>query len=162
MRLECLSLALVSASCAFLGCSQEAGDGPSPIRSIADLRGRRCGLVTGTVMHDVVDGVQKGVIYDAFNDTPSMVEALRLGKVDAVPLDTVVLRCWAANFPGDFEAVASIAANPYGYFFQKGSPLRQRVNAILAEMKASGVLPRIVSKWCDAPDMDGIALEPFP
>ena len=113
-------------------------------------------------MQDVVDAIQKGVIYDAFNDSPSMVEALRLGKVDAVPLDTVVLRRWAANCPGEFKIVATFADNPYGYFFQKGSPLRSRVNAILAEMKSSGTLKRIVSKWCDAPDMDGIASEPFP
>ena len=113
-------------------------------------------------MQDVVDAVQKGVIYDAFNDAPSMVEALRLGKVDAVPLDTVVLRRWAANCPGEFEVVAAFADNPYGYFFQKGSPLRSRVNAILAEMKSSGALNRIVSKWCDAPVMDDIVPEPFP
>ena len=113
-------------------------------------------------MPDVVDAVQKGVIYDAFNDAPSMVEALRLGKVDAVPMDTVVLRRWAANCPGEFKVVASFADNPYGYFFQKGSPLRGRVNAILAELKASGALKRIVSKWCDAPDMDSIVPEPFP
>ena len=145
---------------AILGCSRQSER--AEISSVADLAGRRCGIVTGTALQDVVDAVQKGVIYDAFNDAPSMVEALRLGKVDAVPLDTVVLRRWAANCPGEFKVVASFADNPYGYFFQKGSPLRQRVNAILAEMKSSGVLKRIVAKWCDAPGMDGIVPEPFP
>lgn len=146
----------------FLIRRASAADGVAEIRSVSDLEGRRCGIVTGTALQDVVDAVQKGVIYDAFNDSPSMVEALRLGKVDAVPLDTVVLRRWAANCPGEFKVVANFADNPYGYFFQKGSPLRQRVNAILAELKASGALKRIVSKWCDAPDMDGIVPEPFP
>ena len=156
-------LALLAVSCALIGCSRDAGEKPgTEIRTVADLEGRHCGIVTGTALQGVVDAVQKGVVYDAFNDAPSMVEALRLGKVDAVPLDTVVLRRWAANCPGEFKVVASFADNPYGYFFQKGSPLRQRVNAILAEMKASGLLKRIVSKWCDAPDMDGIVPEPFP
>lgn len=145
---------------AILGCSRESEH--AEIRSVADLEGRRCGIVTGTALQDVVDAVQKGVVYDAFNDAPSMVEALRLGKIDAVPLDTVVLRRWAANCPGEFKVVATFADNPYGYFFQKGSPLRQRVNAVLVEMKSSGALKRIVSKWCDAPDMDGIVPEPFP
>ena len=149
-------------SLVFCGCTREAGEVVSPISTVADLKGRHCGIVTGTAMQGIVDAVQKGVIYDAFNDAPSMVEALRLGKVDAVPLDTVVLRRWAANCPGEFKVVASFADNPYGYFFRKGSPLRPRVNAILAEMKASGALGRIVSKWCDAPDMDGIVPEPFP
>ena len=157
IRSACALLLLTGA---ILGCSRESER--AEISSVADLRGRHCGIVTGTAMQGVVDAVQKGVIYDAFNDAPSMVEALRLGKVDAVPLDTVVLRRWAANCPGEFKVVASFADNPYGYFFQKGSPLRQRVNAILAELKASGALKRIVSKWCDAPGVDSIASEPFP
>ena len=157
IRLACALLIPVGA---FFGCSRESDQ--FRIRSVADLEGRRCGIVTGTALQDVVDAVQKGVVYDAFNDTPSMVEALRLGKVDAVPLDTVVLRRWAANCPGEFEVVAAFADNPYGYFFQKGSPLRSRVNAILAEMKSSGALNRIVAKWCDAPVMDDIVPEPFP
>ena len=162
MRLSHLAFVFPTLACAILGCSRETGGGPSPIRSVADLEGRRCGIVTGTVLQDIVDAVQKGVSYDAFNDAPSMVEALRLGKVDAVPLDTVVLRRWAANCPGEFKVVASFADNPYGYFFQKGSPLRSRVNVVLAGMKSAGVLKRIVSKWCDTPDMGGIVPEPFP
>ena len=160
MKLWHFACALPVLTGAILGCSRESGC--AAISSVADLEGRRCGIVTGSALQDAVDAVQKGVIYDAFNDAPSMVEALRLGKIDAVPLDTVVLRRWAANCPGEFKVVATFADNPYGYFFQKGSPLRQRVNAILAGMKSSGVLKRIVSKWCDAPDMDGIVPEPFP
>ena len=163
MKSGCLAFVLFAVSCAILGCSREnAGGGASPIRSVADLKGRRCGFVTGSALQEVVDAIQKGVTYDAFNDYPSMVEALRLGKIDAVPLDTVVLRRWVANCPGEFKVVAAFADNPYGYFFQKGSPLRQHVNAILAEMKSSGALNRIVSKWCDAPDMGSIVPEPFP
>ena len=71
---------------AILGCSRETGGGSSPIRSVADLRGRRCGIVTGSAMQEVVDAVQKGVTYDAFNDTPSMLEALRL-SIDGVSLN---------------------------------------------------------------------------
>lgn len=162
MKLKYLSFALVSASCAFFGCSRGNGDGGSPIRSVKDLQGRRCGIVTGSALQEVVERIQPGAVFDVFNDYPSMVEALRLGKIDAVPLDTVVLRRWAANCPGEFAVVASFADNPYGYFFRKGSPLRGRVNAILAEMNSSGALNRIVSKWCDAPGMDGIVPEPFP
>ena len=152
---------LLFLTCAVVGCSREE-PGSAEVRSVADLKERICGTVTGSVMQEVVESVQKGVRFCAFNDYPSMVEALRLGKIDAVPLDTVVLRRWAANCPGEFSVVANFSDNPYGYFFRKDSPLRGRVNAVLAEMKSSGDLKRIVSKWCDAPDMDGIIPEPFP
>ena len=105
MKLWHFACALPVLTGAILGCSRESGC--AAISSVADLEGRRCGIVTGTALQDVVDSVQKGVVYDAFNDAPSMVEALRLGKIDAVPLDTVVLRRWAANCPGEFKVVAN-------------------------------------------------------
>ena len=144
------------------GCSR-TDERPAPqVRTVADLKGRRCGVVTGSAMQEALEAVQKGVEFSSFNDALSMVEALRLGKVDAVPLDTVVLRHWAAARPGEFEIVARFAENPYGFFFQKGSPLRARANAALAKMKASGELRRIVAKWCDAPSLDEVRSEPNP
>ena len=142
------------------GCSRTDGHSASPIRTVADLRGRRCGVVTGSAMQEVVEAVQQGVEFSSFNDALSMVEALRLGKVDAVPMDTVVLRRWASNRPGELEVVARFGENPYGFFFQRGSPLRERANVVLAKLKASGELQRIVSKWCDAPSLDEVRLEP--
>ena len=146
---------------ASVGCSPEGG-GKAPIRKVEDLRGRTCGVVTGSALQEVVESVQDGVAFCTFNDYPSMVEALRLGKIDAVPLDTVVLRRWSANCPGEFDLVGFFRDNPYGFFFRKDSPLTGPVNGVLARMKASGDLNRIVAKWCDSPDMGAIAEEPFP
>ena len=162
MKLWHFAPALAALACAMLGCSRETADGSSPIRSVADLRGRRCGVVTGSAMQEAVESVQKGVEFCSFNDALSMVEALRLGKVDAVPLDTVLLHRWAANRPGEFEVVGRFAENPFGFFFRKGSPLRDRANGVLTKMKASGELRRIVSKWCDAPSLDEVRFEPLP
>ena len=168
MKPNGLLFAAAFALALFSGCSRREevrvdAEGPAEIRTLADLEGRHCGIVAGSALQEIVDSVQKGVVFDVFNDYPSMVEALRLGKIDAVPLDTVILRRWLANCPGEFELAAeSFADNPYGYFFPKGSPLRDRVNGVLARMKASGVLRRIVTKWCDSPALDGIALEPYP
>ena len=98
-----------------------------------------------------------------FAGSPGYATSDESGKIDAVPLDTVVLRRWLASCPGEFRIAAeSFAENPYGYFFPKGSPLRARVNAVLARMKASGDLQRIVAKWCESPNLDGIAPEPYP
>ena len=152
---------VVLAVVASVGCSRKDAAGIR-IEGLKDLVGRHCGSVIGDAMPEIVGKLQPGVVFDTFNDYPSLVEALRLDKIDAVPMDTVVLRRWTANRPGEFKIVASFGDNPYGYFFQKGSPLRARVNGILAKMKDSGDLKRIVSKWCDASDMNGITPEPYP
>ena len=155
--LLCLAFALAP------GCSRrDAADGAGEIRAVADLRGRRCGNVLGAAMEDVVTRIEPQAVFSTFNDYPSMMEALRLGKIDAVPMDMVVLRRWVANRPDEFRLVDSFAENPYGYFFQKGSSLRSRVNGILARMKSSGDLKRIVAKWCDTPDLASVSPEPFP
>ena len=160
MKPNAFNFAAILAVTLAVGCSRQ--DDKAAINSLSDLRGRRCGIVTGSVMQEAVESVQDGVSFHSFNDYPSMVEALRLGKIDAVPLDTVVLRRWSANCPGEFKVVANFGDNPYGFLFPKGSPLRARVNSVLARMKASGDLERIVAKWCDSPDPAAVRLEPHP
>ena len=54
-------LALLAVSCVLIGCSRNAGEkSGAEIRTVADLKGCHCGIVTGTVLQDVVDAVQKG------------------------------------------------------------------------------------------------------
>ena len=145
-----------------IGCSRKEAVESAEIRTVADLKGRRCGNVLGAAMEDVVMRLEPQAIFSTFNDYPSMMEALRLGKIDAVPMDMVILRRWVANSPDEFLLADSFADNPYGFLFQKGSPLREKVNDVLARMKSSGLLKRIVTKWCDSPDLDSVVPEPFP
>ena len=143
-----------------IGANRSSASGDfADVNSVHDLKGRKCGVVTGSAMLEIVEKCQPGVVFSSFNDYPSAVEALRLGKVDAIPLDTVVLRRWVANRPGEFRVVGRFADNPYGYFFQKGSPLREKVNAVFARLKASGELKRVVDKWCEATDLASVKPE---
>ena len=156
-----LSLVAVLIGALTAGCTRHA-EMSTPIKTIADLKGRRCGTVAGWALQEKLEAMQEGISFSVFNDAPSMIEALRLGKIDAVPLDTVILRRWAAKCPGEFEVVARFADDPFGFIFQKGSPLCARVNDVLARMKAKGEIDRIVSKWCTAQDLNTVKTEPFP
>ena len=147
---------------ALAGCSPSSAPSAPAINHLADLKGRTCGVVIGTVMEEVVGKMQPGVVFQTFNDYPSAVEALRLGKIDAIPLDSVVLKRWVANRPNEFRLADRFADNPYGYIFQKGSSLRDEVNVVLRRLKASGQLARIVAKWCDTEDLSKVAFEPYP
>lgn len=146
---------------ALAGCARSSAGDASEVRTLADLKGRTCGVVLGTVLEEVVTKIQPGVVFRTFNDYPSAVEALRLGKIDAIPLDTVVLKRWVANRPDEFRLAERFADNPYGYVFKKGSPLRDDINVVLRRMKESGQLARIVDKWCGAADLSKIPFEPL-
>lgn len=156
-----LSLVAVLIGALTAGCTRHA-EMSTPIKTIADLKGRRCGTVAGWALQEKLEAMQEGISFSVFNDAPSMIEALRLGKIDAVPLDTVILRRWAAKCPGEFEVVARFADDPFGYIFPKGSPLCERVNRVLVRMKEKGEIDRIVSKWCTAQDLNKVQAEPFP
>jgi len=144
------------------GCAREGGEATvaPPMKELSDLKGRTCATVLGTAIEGIVCSRQSGVVFKTFNDRPSALEALRLGKVDAIPIDTASARRWVSQRGEDFRIAFTFDGNPFGYFFAKGSPLRERVNGILAKMKASGELGRIVSKWRDAKDIGTVEMEP--
>ena len=57
MKLWHFACALPVLTGAILGCSRESGC--AAISSVADLEGRRCGIVTGSALQDAVDAEDK-------------------------------------------------------------------------------------------------------
>ena len=81
-------------------------------------------------------------------------QAVADGEVDGVVFPTPVAMALAHQFKTT-TVVGQITTNDeYGIVFDKGSPLRPRVNRILAEMRADGTWKRIVDAWF--PGMDDI------
>ena len=153
IRLSCVALlASVLLPCA------GAVDGRA-VRRPADLVGRKIAVVVGSMMGDMTLKVQPGIGVEWFNDYNSGVEALRLGKVDAVPLDFFYARRWAVQNPGSFAITDPYHSIPWGFFFAKGSPIRDKVQGVLAGMEKSGELKRILDKWAESADPGALALD---
>ena len=131
------------------------------IETIEDLKGLRCGVILGSVFQDAIERLQPDLEFHSFNNTPSAVDALRIGKVDVVPIDGVIGRQLAARYPKDFRVAFLFGDNPYGYFYRKGSPLKAKIDSVIRRMKESGEIARLVAKWCDAPDLDKVAPEEY-
>ena len=127
-----------------------------------DLKGRSCAAVTGTVTDEIARMIQPDLKFSWFNDYNAATEALLLGKVDALPMDTAIARRWVANRPDELRIAVTGGRNPYGYFLAKGSPLHASVNAELKKMIADGTVRRLIDKWSDAPDLAKVAPEPLP
>ena len=113
---------LAALALAVCGCNR---NGMSKfIEKIEDLKGLRCGVILGSVFQDAIERLQPDLEFHSFNNTPSAVDALRIGKVDVVPIDGVIGRQLAARYPKDFRVAFLFGDNPYGYFYRKGSPLK--------------------------------------
>ena len=144
-----------------LGCSRDAGDA-RPVRRLADLVGRPCAVLMGTVCQEITEAVQGGIVYHSYNDVPAMFEALMTRKVDAIAVDWIIARSWAAQHSAELTCGEHYSPFDYGYALRKRSPLREQVNAVLAQLKASGEVERIVSKWSDAADLAAVPLDELP
>ncbi len=122
------------------------------IQSLRDLEGKKTGSLTGSCVQELTDPLQSGIEYLLFNDNGTSIQALRSGKVDAVLLDEPMARMWAARYPNELRFACIYVEDHYGYAFQKGSPLTQKVNEVIRMLKQSGELEALIKKWCNTSD----------
>ena len=128
------------------------------IRSVADLKGKRASVKTGSVTQELTQRHVSGVEYFSYTDHPTAIQALLAGKVDAALADGPVLRIWAERYPDKLRLAEIYEKARYGFAFKKGSPLTAKVNECLHRLKNSGELQKITAKWCES-NPDGKKLE---
>ena len=128
LKLNCLVGMPLVLACMSLGCSRKDG-GDVCVSEPKDLVGRTCAVVVGSMMGDMTQKVQPGIGVEWFNDYNSGVEAVRLGKGAAMPLDLFSARRWAQLDPEAFAITRPYHSIPWGFFFAKGSSLRDKVDA---------------------------------
>ena len=139
------------------GPSAEAsGAGPSEkIRHIQDLNGMRIGLQPGTSMDETVANVLPDAQFRNYNSYSDMVQALKDGKIDAIPGDEPVMLELCAGDDSLRMLDGYLEEFDFGYAFaktDKGQALCDEFNAYLDEIKASGELQQIKDIWMGADD----------
>ena len=125
-------------------------DGPLVgAKSVEDLKDAQLGTQVGTTslayINEVIQPTKEPKVYDTTNDVKS---ALESGQLDALVTDvvtTVYLRDFEikgteviGQFPGDEE---------FGMLFEKGNPLVECVNEVLAEIKEDGTLEQLADEF---------------
>ena len=118
-------------------------------QSISDLKGAQLGTQVGTTslayINEVIQPATEPKVYDTTNDVKS---ALESGQIDALVTDlvtTVYLRDFEikgteviGQLPGEEE---------FGMLFEKGNPLVECVNEVLAEIKDDGTLDALEGEF---------------
>jgi polar amino acid transport system substrate-binding protein len=121
--------------------------GTKGLTSLLALQGKKVGTLSGTAAEDLlraasgIEVVTNPEIIYSYRD-------LEQGKVDAVLLDTPIAAAYAAPNPKLENVGDSFAEGHYVIAFRQGdSALRDEVNAALEQLKASGELKAIYTKW---------------
>lgn len=128
----------------------------SPIKTLADLKGRIVGVQTDTPVQKALskDGDRKdlGATFKELVVMPNYNQAvneLNMGGVDAVAMDVGVAKKKMADLPGNFEMLKEIVmTETYGIGFKKGNvALKDEVESALKAIFADGTGARIAGKY---------------
>jgi glutamine transport system substrate-binding protein len=125
----------------------------SPVTQLADLQGKKIGVQTATTgetavrkaFGDTYEGIK------GYDDTPSAVDDLFNGRVDAVVADNAVLQEYLKKFPDKKIKLIkdeSFEVEQYGLMVKKGNAeLLAKINEGLKIIKENGTYEKIFNNY---------------
>ena len=119
-------------------------------RTLADLRGRRVGTLSGTIAYEILLRAERdhGIEAVSYDDDVHPYSDLVLGRVDAVLLDHVLAERRLRSLPGFAVQPDAVAIGHYvGALAPDQAGLRDACNDILRGAMRDGSLERIFRKW---------------
>ena len=125
----------------------------SPIRTTADLRGKKVGTQEGSTALDAL--AKNPDLKNSFGelrmyaDFDSAFMDLKIGRIDAVLGDEIVGRYYMQKSPGEWDVLPErfgVETDAVGMKLGN-EKLKQDIDRVLREMKADGTLKKILEKW---------------
>ncbi len=124
----------------------------SPVKTKAELAGKIVGVQEGS---SAVDAVKKDPAGNAlkelkqFGDNVTALMDLSAGRLDAIVVDEVVGRYYAAKKPGDYVVLEeNFGTEDYGVGVRKDdTELLAKIDKAMADMKADGAAAKISTQW---------------
>ena len=121
----------------------------SPIKSRADLKGKRVGVQLGTTGDlYMTENIQAP---ERFDNGALAVSALVAGKLDAVVIDNEPAKVYVQKNPDLIILSEPLTAEEYAFAFnKKDAELCGKFNAELQKLKDSGILEAIITQYKEA------------
>ncbi|MBW4521476.1 MAG: ABC transporter substrate-binding protein/permease [Scytolyngbya sp. HA4215-MV1] len=123
----------------------------SKLKQPKDLAGKQVGAQLGSIQEKNLTEIAKtvkGIQPKLLNQIPDLIQELRSKRINAAIIeDTVAKGLVAANPDLEFNAIPSEGPTGSAVAFPKGSPLVGSFNAVLKQMKESGELDRLATRW---------------
>jgi polar amino acid transport system substrate-binding protein len=120
----------------------------SNLKNPADLAGKKVGVELGTTQEKTAKAL-KDVKVIALNKPGSIIQELKSKRLDAAILEDTVAKGYIANNPELIYQSIPTTSEEAGsaIAFPKNSPLVNSFNQVLREMKQTGELQKLVTKW---------------
>ncbi len=122
-------------------------DGNDSIKSFADLKGKKVGVMLGFTGDMVVSEID-GVKIERFNAAYAGIMALQAGKVEAIVLDSEPAKNYVAQNKGLVLADADAEQEENAIAVRKNDKaLLEKVEKALSEIKANGTYDKLIQKY---------------
>ena len=116
-----------------------------------DLTGKKVGVQLGSIQQEAVKKMA-GVQLAPLNKIPDIIQEVKSNRLAAgVIEDTVATGYAAANPDLEFNTIPNTEESGSAIAFPKGSTLVPEFNRILQQMKASGKIQELATKWFSRP-----------
>lgn len=124
---------------------------------LEDLRGKKVGVVTGTIGSDLARATD-GVLVFPYDNIKQALTELSHGNIEVVINDQAVSRAFLENFPGLRSAPNSINSEYYGIAMRSDDTVRMaRLNRALAGIMGGYTYELLHQQWFGYPPM-GLAV----
>ena len=118
------------------------------VTDLAQLAGKKVGIVTGSTYENVLKSRIPGAVPEYFNNFSDQAEAVRTGKIAGFLVDEPMARDILNHTSGLVCLKELLTSDGYAFAFSKNQPqLQKEVNAVLKEMRHSGALQEIEARW---------------
>jgi len=120
----------------------------SGITDVAQLAGKKVGIVTGSTYDNVLKSRVPGAVPEYFNNFSDQTEAVKTGKIAGFLVDEPMARDIMNHTSGLVCLKELLTSDGYAFAFPKNQArLQKEVNAALKEMRHSGALQEIEARW---------------
>ncbi len=135
---------LILLAAATVTCSP--GEQPAGIAGLEALKDKRIGVLIGSTHDQFITSRFPEAEILRLDTSPDLAVALKAGKCDAIIMDANTGRLYRRDDPGLAVLAEKIFAESLGFGFVDAAT-RDEFNAFLRELRESGDLDRIRSKW---------------
>ncbi|MFB2646478.1 ABC transporter substrate-binding protein/permease [Cylindrospermopsis raciborskii] len=123
----------------------------SNLKTLADLSGKKLAVQLGSIQANATKKL-KNVQVVFLNKTGEIIQEIKSGRIDAAIMEDTIAKGFIANNPDlEFNIIPSDPDETgAAIVFPQGSPLLNKFDIVLEEMKQSGKIQELVNKWFDS------------
>ncbi|MCZ8105453.1 MAG: ABC transporter substrate-binding protein/permease [Burkholderiales bacterium] len=123
----------------------------SGLKTDQDLHGKKVGVALASVQEKRAKKIP-GVILESRTKMSDLIEEIKIGRLDAALVESTVAPGFIAQNPQlEYHIIPNLEPLGYAIAFPKGSPLRDRFNSVLKQMKQRGEIDQLAKTWLNQP-----------